>query len=69
LLVGGHSPNPPEPRFHSGLRINKVDADRTSHNIKKRETPLCHYNEISLNPIESVQLSFAFRPALSTAQI
>ena len=40
LLVCGHSPNPPESRFHSELRINKVDADRFFYKQERGATPL-----------------------------
>ena len=48
---------------------DKLTLSAFSYNVKKRETPLCHHNEISLILIESVQLSFAFQPDLSAPQI
>lgn len=47
---------------------DKLTLSSFTFNAKKRETPLCHHNEISLILIESVQLSFAFQPALSAPQ-
>ena len=55
--------------LYCGYETNPAQLLDSLLNAKKRETPLCRHNEISLDLIESVQLSSAFQPALSAPQI
>lgn len=68
LLVGGISPNPPEPRFTRSHTSTKLTLQGFAYNAKKRETPLHHHSEISHILIMSVQLIFALQHSYPVPQ-